>query len=75
MSGNVSEWVNDWWQPDYYNESPYINPPGPLNGNSVVLRGGSWFYGGAELRIAFRSSNAPDARYYMGIRCASDAQP
>lgn len=26
------EWVNDWYQPDYYKRSPEINPPGPDSG-------------------------------------------
>lgn len=26
------EWVNDWYQPDYYKRSPVMNPPGPETG-------------------------------------------
>lgn len=26
------EWVNDWYQPDYYKRSPLLNPPGPEEG-------------------------------------------
>jgi len=26
------EWVNDWYQPDYYKRSPVVNPPGPEAG-------------------------------------------
>ncbi|MEE9258288.1 MAG: SUMF1/EgtB/PvdO family nonheme iron enzyme, partial [Nitrospinaceae bacterium] len=29
MSGNVSEWVQDWHYPEYYLFSPKENPPGP----------------------------------------------
>ena len=29
MSGNVSEWVNDWYDEDYYATSPADNPPRP----------------------------------------------
>lgn len=42
MAGNVYEWVNDWYQDDYYSLSPYSNPPGPSSGSTKVLRGGSW---------------------------------
>lgn len=42
MSGNVSEWVADWWKNDYYAVSPLYNPQGPTTSSSKVLRGGSF---------------------------------
>jgi formylglycine-generating enzyme required for sulfatase activity len=42
MSGNVFEWVNDWYSATYYASSPSTNPPGPSSGSVRVLRGGSW---------------------------------
>jgi formylglycine-generating enzyme required for sulfatase activity len=42
MSGNVWEWVNDWYSSSYYVSSPSVNPPGPSSGALRVLRGGSW---------------------------------
>lgn len=41
MSGNVSEWCQDYYRPDYYAESPEDNPKGPLKGNRRVFRGGT----------------------------------
>lgn len=29
MAGNGLEWINDWYDPDYYNNSPTVDPRGP----------------------------------------------
>ncbi len=29
MAGNGYEWVNDWYDPDYYKHSPVVDPGGP----------------------------------------------
>ena len=46
MSGNVSEWCRDWYDPFYYGNSPMDNPQGPSNPLQPpyyrVIRGGSW---------------------------------
>jgi serine/threonine-protein kinase len=41
MLGNVWEWVNDWDDPNYYQNSPSQDPPGAASGQFRVLRGGS----------------------------------
>ena len=36
MTGNLYEWCNDFYDFDYYKESPTNNPTGPLKGNLLV---------------------------------------
>ncbi len=71
MSGNVWEWVNDWYASSYYASSPAVNPPGPATGTFRVLRGGSWDYGGANLRSSTRNVLTPgDSGENFGFRVA-----
>lgn len=73
MAGNVSEWVSDWYQSDYYSVSPAQNPTGPESGVTGLLRGGSWnLYDDVfTIRSAFRHDRPPnDQDDYVGFRCA-----
>ncbi len=70
MAGNVYEWVNDWWQSDYYNVSPYSNPPGPASGTQKVTRGGSWYHREIAMSVYYREPHDLDWRLQMwGFRC------
>ena len=55
MLGNVWEWVNDWYDENYYQNSPSQDPTGPTSGEYRVLRGGSWFDTPRNVRVSFRS--------------------
>jgi len=72
MAGNVSEWVSDWYDNNYYASSPYANPQGPSTGSSRVVRGGNWFFNYRYFRTAVRVSYYPYFRYAnIGFRCFS----
>lgn len=72
MTGNVWEWVNDWYQDNYYTISPSTNPLGPESGSYRVMRGGSWDFEQHAIRASFRNIlNYPwFAGYNVGFRCA-----
>jgi formylglycine-generating enzyme required for sulfatase activity len=74
MAGNVLEWVSDWYQADYYAQSPEENPQGPVSGNKYTIRGGSWINDQSGLRTAARASTElSDALDTIGFRCALPA--
>jgi len=71
MSGNVSEWCNDWYDAGHYDSSTYSNPEGPAGGTERVLRGGGWYSVPSDCRSAYREGRLPGYRYYSyGFRCA-----
>jgi iron(II)-dependent oxidoreductase len=71
MAGNVSEWVSDWFDPEYYQRSLPDNPTGPAAGELKVFRGGSWNEDPEVARSAGRNGGTPDLKSYLtGLRCA-----
>ncbi|MBC7476108.1 MAG: formylglycine-generating enzyme family protein, partial [Candidatus Sericytochromatia bacterium] len=79
MSGNVSEWVNDWYQYEYYGRSntEQTNPLGPATGTFKMTRGGSWSSNKNELRNTYRDQFLrPESRNLnLGFRCVSNQNP
>jgi len=71
MVGNVWEWVNDWYDSDYYSNSPRENPAGPEDGTEKLFRGGCWADWWLNVRIAARYGSLPDRiDSDVGFRCA-----
>ena len=69
MHGNVWEWVQDWYDDNYYRNSPTNDPKGVASGRYRVLRGGSWSNFAGFLRSAVRLNASPGLRYYsVGFR-------
>ena len=62
LHGNVSEWCNDIYDPNYYKISPAKDPQGPERGDSRVLRGGSWGNIAVNCRAASRYVSIPAFR-------------
>lgn len=82
MSGNIAEWVADWYAADAYQHHTGPDPGGPSTGTMRVRRGGSWGSltmaerGRGDLLAYFRDSYTPG--FYapnFGFRCARTVLP
>ena len=73
MAGNVGEWVADWYDKEYYKNSPSKNPPGPEEGKFKIFRGGGYHSGPGCVTVHRRNalpSNWVD--FNVGFRCVRD---
>jgi formylglycine-generating enzyme required for sulfatase activity len=81
MAGNVTEWVNDWYQSGYYSTLPEFsdNPQGPSSGKCLYPdylacrsgRSGSYVSTGDKLRSSYRFYLVPEtSNLGLGFRCA-----
>ena len=69
MSGNVSEWVNDWYDENYYSKSSNKNPIGPQTGKHKTIRGGSYASIDYTIRVSNREKGKiNDKNVYTGFR-------
>jgi formylglycine-generating enzyme len=69
MTGNVWEWVNDWYAADYYRHSPELNPKGPAKGKRKIMRGFS-VIGSPEFKLLYRRKpEFLESTDGGGIRC------
>lgn len=70
MEGNVFQWVNDYYDPTYYDSMPAQNPTGPSAGTQHTIRGSSFESDDTQVRAGTRHPAAP--AYHsrdLGFRC------
>jgi len=81
LTGNVTEWVNDWFSEAYYGAlaDGVVNPQGPDSGTMRGIRGSSWYDDNPSfLHTAFRARAEPDVdtpTRANGFRCALSYEP
>jgi formylglycine-generating enzyme required for sulfatase activity len=74
LFGSVSQWLADWFDPNYYSRSPDHDPSGPAAAEADfpqrVIRGNSWDGPPDDTRVSRRGRIPPDDRYSaVGLRC------
>jgi len=75
MAGSVREWVQDYYNYNYYMSSSTDNPTGPEDGKFRVIRGGGWKSGKMCKTVYGRNAlSASWGDICVGFRCAKDVK-
>lgn len=74
MLGNVSEWVYDWYEREYYSTGgpPWDDPQGPTEGTQRIHRGHTYYYSLQPLTIRGTRMQPQYSTNGLGLRCVSD---
>jgi formylglycine-generating enzyme required for sulfatase activity len=76
ITGNAWEWCDDWFHPTYHVIATRHNPLGPPQGQSKVMKGGSYLCHRSycnRYRVAARTANTPDSSTTnISFRCVRD---
>jgi len=76
IAGNLAEWLGDWYDSDYYSNSPSMDPLGPSSGADRVVRGGSWAPESSIMRCSDRHHYDPSgANSGIGFRVCRTTNP
>ncbi|WP_051208435.1 formylglycine-generating enzyme family protein [Saccharospirillum impatiens] len=72
MSGNIADWVNDWYDKDYYKKMPSSNPKGPATGSHKIVRGGTYAetFTGSNVIVRGEIDDIEQEYKLAGFRCA-----
>ncbi len=76
LTGNLWEWVFDWYDATYYRLSAKENPTGPAKGTMKSLRGGAWLTLGQRSPVTRRNFEpSMNRQLYLGFRCVQSVKP
>lgn len=63
MNGNAYEWCFDWYNANYYTDSPIENPQGGMSGTLKSFRGGGYGCPATMATVYWRNGDSPLEKY------------